>query len=90
MKSVKFLVVALLSMVAFVSCNKEKEAELTLQRTSLYFVSWQDAPQEISYVATNAESVAVSSHSVGWNATVNAVESKIVIWQVGANEDGLV
>ena len=90
MKSVKFLVVALLSMVAFVSCNKEKEAELTLQRTSLYFVSWQDAPQEISYVATNAESVAVSSHSTGWSATVNAVESKIVIWPVGANEEGLV
>lgn len=90
MRNVKFLIVALMSVAAFSACNMEKSAELVLERTALYFASWQDAAQSISYVATNAESVAVSSHSAGWSATVNGANSTITIWPVGANEEGMV
>ena len=71
MRSVKILIVSLLSLVTFASCNKDDSASLVLERTSLYFASWHDALQTISYVSTNAVTVAVASHSTGWNAEVN-------------------
>lgn len=89
MKSVKFLLLALVSLVAFASCNKDESATLALDRTSLYFESWSDAPQTISYVPTNATSVAISSYSDGWNASVNAGTRTITVWPVGATEEGM-
>ena len=89
MKSLKFLVVALLSMVAFASCNKDNSATLEFDRTALYFVSWGDAPQSISYVANNAVSVAVGSCSQGWAATVDAVSCKVVVEPIGTQEEGM-
>ena len=89
MKSVKFLVVALLSIVAFASCSKDKSASLVLDRTALYFVSWEDDAQSISYVPTNAVSVAVGSCSSGWDAKVDEVSHKIIVEPVGTQEEGM-
>lgn len=89
MKSLKFLVVALLSMVAFASCKRDNDASLVLDRTALYFVSWEDAPQSVSYVSSNAVSVAVGSCSSGWAASVDAVSSKIIVEPVGTQEEGM-
>ena len=89
MRSVKFLAVALLSMMAFAACNKDKSASLVLEKTSLYFTSWSDDAQFISYVPTNAVSVAVSSYSMGWQANVNTSTRTISVWPVGATEEGM-
>ena len=89
MKSVKFLVVALLSIVAFASCSKDKSASLALDCTALYFVSWEDDAQTVSYVATNAVSVAVGSCSSGWDAKVDQVSCKIIVEPVGTQEEGM-
>ena len=86
MKSIKYLVVALLSVVAFASCNKDESASLALSRTALYFSSWEDTTQSISYVATNAVSVAVGSCSQGWEADVNPVTQTKDVTPVGAKE----
>ena len=85
MRSLKILIVAVLSLSAFVACNKDKSASLTLERTSLYFASWSDSAQDIAYTSTNAASVAVASYSDGWNAIVNGASQKITIWPVGAS-----
>ena len=87
MKSIRFLVLTLVSIVAFAACSKETSASLELSRTSLYFSSWDDSAQIISYVAHDAEYVAVGSISDGWNATVDAVTSKIVVLPVGSADD---
>ena len=89
MKSVKLLVVALLSVIAFASCNKEQSASLALERKSLYFASWEDAPQTISYVATNTVTVAVASYSTGWSAEVHESSRIITIRPVGTQEEGM-
>ncbi len=89
MKSLKYLVVAVLSIVAFASCNKDQSASLALDRTALYFSSWEDSAQTISYVATNAVSVAVGSCSTGWEATVDPVSQMIIVEPVGTQEEGL-
>ena len=86
MRNIKVLIVALLSLSAFVACEKDKSAELTLERTSLYFASWSDSAQEISYTSSNAASIAVASYSDGWNAIVNAATQKITVWPVGASD----
>ncbi len=89
MRSLKVLVVALLSLVAFASCNKENSAVLELNRTALYFTSWEDEPQTISYVATNAVSVAVGSYSKGWDAKVDMASRRIIVQPVGTQEEGM-
>ena len=89
MKSIKYLVVALLAVVAFASCNKKESASLVLEQTSLYFTSWNDAPQTISYVPTNAVSVAVASYSSGWSAEVHTPSRTITIQPVGTKEEGM-
>ena len=89
MKSLKFLVVALLSIVAFASCSKDKSASLALERTALYFVSWEDDAQSISYVPTNAVSVAVGSCSTGWDAKVDLVSQRIIVEPIGTQEEGM-
>ena len=71
MKSVKYLILALVSLVTFTACNKEVEASLVLERSSLYFSSWEDEEQVISYVPQNAVTVAVASYSMGWDAYVD-------------------
>ena len=88
MRSLKYVVVALMSIVAFAACKKEKSAELALERNSLYFASWDDAAQSISYVATNAKSVMVASYSTGWSAMVEGVQREIIIWPTGLNDEG--
>ena len=85
MRSVKFLIVALMSASLLFSCNKDENASLVLERTSLYFNSWSDAAQVVSYTATNAVTVAVASYSTGWNATVDMSRREIMIWPVGAS-----
>ena len=87
MRSLKFLVLTLVSMVAFAACSEEKRASLVLDKTSLYFSSWEDTQQIISYVAHDAEYVAVGSISEGWNATVNAATSRIIVIPVGSTDD---
>ena len=87
MKSVKNLILALLSILALASCQKEQGASLVLERNALYFTSWSDALQTISYVPTNAVTVAVASHSTGWNADVNMSRNEIMIWPVGAKDE---
>ena len=89
MRSLKVLVVALLSIVAFASCNKDKSAVLELDRTALYFTSWEDSAQSISYVATNAVSVAVGSCSTGWSARVDMVSQRIIVEPIGTQEEGM-
>ena len=89
MKSVKIWIVALLSIVAFASCNKENSAVLELDCTALYFTSWEDEPQTISYVATNAVSVAVGSYSTGWDAKVDMASRRIIVQPVGTQEEGM-
>ena len=86
MRSLKILIVTVLSLAAFVSCKKDKSASLTLERTSLYFASWSDSAQEISYTTSNAKSVAVASYSDGWNAVVNGAKQTITVWPVGATD----
>ena len=89
MRSLKFLIVALLSVVAFASCGKEDSAELELSHTSLYFTSWEDAPQTVSYVATNAVSVAVGTFSTGWHAMVDQASCTIIVEPIGTQEEGM-
>lgn len=89
MKSIKYLIVALLSVVAFASCNRDDSASLVLNRTALYFASWDAPMQSISYVATNTVSVAVGSCSVGWDATVDPISRTIDIKPVGTQEEGM-
>ena len=89
MKSIKYLIVALLWVVAFASCNRDDSASLVLNRTALYFASWDAPMQSISYVATNAVSVAVGSCSVGWDATVDPISRTIDIKPVGTQEEGM-
>ncbi len=91
MRSVKYLIVAVVSLLLSVSCKKEADsALLTLERTSLYFESWSSAPQSISYVATGAKSVMIGSYSPGWSAMVNEATRTILILPLGANEEGMV
>ena len=86
MRSLKILIVAALSLTAFIACEKDKSASLTLERTSLYFASWSDSAQEIAYTSTNATTVAIASYSDGWNATLNSATKKITVWPVGASD----
>ena len=91
MRSIKYLILAIVSVALFASCNKEADsASLTLERTSLYFDSWKAPMQSLKYQATGAHRVEISSYSAGWNAMVNAANSTISIWPVGANEEGMV
>lgn len=88
MRSVKFLIIALMSIATLASCNKEGDgASLALSRTALYFSSWNDNSQVISYVATNTVSVGVGSISNGWEAFVNATTKEILVTPVGATDD---
>ncbi len=89
MKSVKFLIVTILLLGAFVACDKDKSASLILDKESLYFASWGAEPQTISYVESNAELVAVGSISEGWNATVDMFARRIIVTPVGATEEGI-
>ena len=89
MKSVKIWIVALLSIVAFASCNKDKSASLSLSSTALYFTSWDADAQKISYVSNNAVSVAVGSCSSGWDAYVDMATQTIVVKPVGTQEEGM-
>lgn len=89
MRSIRFIFVALLSVVASIACNKDNTATLTLDRTTLYFASWNDAPQTVNYVASNAEKVAVASISEGWEAYVNEAARTITVKSVGATSEGL-
>lgn len=89
MKSVKFLIIALMSMAAFVACNKDTSASLELERTSLYFSSWEDDEQVLSYVPYNAVTVAVASYSMGWDASVDMSSRIITVRPVGTNEEGM-
>ena len=90
MKSLRFLIVILLSAMSFVACNtKGDSATLELARTSLYFSDWGASAQTISYNASNAVSVSVGSYSTGWNATVDMYAQKITVWPVGTNEEGM-
>ena len=89
MKSVKIWIVALLSIVAFASCNKDKSASLSLSSTALYFTSWEADAQVVSYVPNNAVSVAVGSCSSGWSAYVDMVSQTIVVEPVGTQEEGM-
>ncbi len=88
MRSVKFIVLALLSFMTLASCNKDVSARLELSRTSLYFSSWEDSPQIISYAEYDAEYVAVGSITVGWDATLDPVSRKIIVTPIGTTEDG--
>ena len=93
MRSVKYLIVLMVAVVISVACKKSaaESASLSLERTTLYFNSWQDkTPQTISYTATGATMVAVSSCSAGWNAWVNEATRTITVVAVGANEEGMV
>ena len=89
MRTIRFIFTALLSMVAFVACNKDNSATLTLNRTSLYFASWNDAPQTVSYVASNAEKVAVASISDGWEAFVDMSNRTVTVRPIGATAEGV-
>ena len=91
MNKVKFLFVALVATM-LLSCNKDESASLTLERTSLYFSSWEDSSaQTISYVASNAKSVGVGSISEGWTAVVNEASRTITVWPVVVtNKDGVI
>lgn len=89
MKSVKYLILALVSLVTFTACNKEVEASLVLERSSLYFSSWEDEEQVISYVPQNAVTVAIASYSKGWEASVHMPSRTIAIKPVGTNEEGM-
>ena len=89
MKSVRFIVVALLSIVALASCSKDKTASLVLERTALYFASWEDDAQSIKYVASNAVSVAVGSVSTGWDAKVDQASHTIIVEPIGTQEEGM-
>lgn len=90
MRSIKFLIVALMSASLFASCNKEAGASLSLERTSLYFSSWDDpTPQTIKYVSSNAVSVAVGSCSDGWSAYVDASTKTIVVRAVGSTSEDI-
>lgn len=85
MRSVKFLIIALMSVAISVSCNKKgDEASLVLNRSALYFSSWHDHSQVISYVATNAISVSVASVSDGWQVTLNPATREIYVTPKGS------
>ena len=88
MRSVKFMVVAVLSIVALAACDKEEKASLTLNKTALYFSSWEDSAQIVSYVEQDAEYVAVGSITEGWDATVDPVARRIIVMPVGTTEEG--
>lgn len=89
MRSVKFLVVALVSIMTFASCDKETKASLTLERNSLYFSSWSDDAQVVSYVAHNAVNVAIASYSHGWEASIDTASRTITVRPVGTSEEGM-
>lgn len=89
MRGAKFLFIALISMVAFAACNKEESASLALERTALYFSSWNDAVQSIKYTSSNAVRVTISSCSEGWSAMVDETNRTIDIWTVGASSEGI-
>ena len=89
MRGVKYLIVALMSLATFGACNKEAEASLVLERTSLYFSSWEDEGQVVSYVPHNAVTVAVASYSKGWEASVHMPSRTISISPVGTKEEGM-
>ena len=87
MKRIQFVTILILSILALASCSKDKSASLEFERTALYFSSWNDAPQTISYVATNAQTVGVVSCSPGWSASVNMASSTITVQPVGLHEE---
>ena len=90
MRSIKCLIAALISTLLFTACHKEAEsATITLERNALYFSSWSDSAQSISYTTTGAQSVAISSLSEGWSASVNQANQTITIWPVGAVGEGI-
>ena len=89
MKSIRFIGAVLLSMFALSSCNSgDDSAVLTLEHTALYFASWDSPAQSVAYVASNAESVAVSGYSEGWEAYVDGNARQIVVRPVGATTEG--
>lgn len=94
MRSIKCLIAVLISTILFTACRKEETpgAVLTLERNALYFSSWSvgmEGAQTISYVASGAQSVAISSYSDGWSAMVNQATSTITVWPIGAVEEGI-
>ena len=89
MRNVKFLIIALMLMPLFSSCNKADSATLTFERTALYFSKWGDKAQSIRYVATNATSVAVSTCSEGWSAFIDKSTRTLTVSPVGATSEGL-
>ena len=91
MRIVKFMVVTIAMIAAFVACNKEKEsASLTVDRSSLYFSSWEDEGQTVSYVATNAVSVTIGDYSDGLYASVDAPSRTVYVKPVGTTDKDVV
>lgn len=89
MRILKFMVVAIVAISAFVACNNEDEsAELTLEQTSLYFSAWGDDAKVIKYVAKNAVQVAVANYSSGLYAEVDSATRTILVRPVGEVEEG--
>ena len=91
MRIVKFLVVTIAMMMAFVACKKEKDnVSLTVNRSSLYFSSWEDEGQTVSYVATNAVTVTIGDYSDGLHASVDAPSRTIYVKPVGTTDKDVV
>lgn len=90
MRSVKFLVVTVAMMMAFVACEKEKSTvSLVLNRSSLYFSSWKDSPQTVSYVAENATTVMIGSYSEGLYASVDTASSTVMVSTIGTTDESV-
>ena len=89
MRSVKILLVMFVAFLASISCKRDISASLVLERTSLYFASWDAEPQYISYVPTNAVSVGVASYSNGWTASVDMASQTISVCPIGTSEEGM-
>ena len=87
MRILKFLVVAIAVMTAFVACNKdEEEVTITVNNSSLYFSSWEDEGQTVSYVTENATTVTIGSYSDGLYASVHTPSRTVYVKPVGTSD----
>ena len=87
MRIVKFLIATIAMMIAFVACNKEKDkVSITVDRSSLYFSSWSDEGQTVSYLTENAVSVAIGSYSDGLHASVHTPSQTIYVKPIGTTD----
>ena len=78
MKRLKFIFVALCSVILFAGCSNEETPGLSFSHNGLYF-QWGGEPQVVTYTTVDIEKVEFKSSTEGWTATVDQSTNSVTI-----------